>query len=474
MKILLINPPFYKLYNNNHSFTQYPLSLSYLAATISKETDCEVSVYNADFPNQVHHLTNQELTTTGFNNYLKNLNDPTANIWQQILSIIKKQKPDLIGITCNSQNYKSALNIAKIAKNYNQKIHTIIGGPHPSLSGKESINNPYIDICVQGEGEKTIVELIQTLQNHQDLDSIKGICFKKNKQLIKNPPREFISDLDSLSFPHQYITQTLIDHKKYSLSSFKGIFATRGCPNNCLFCGSKNIWSRHTRYRSPQNVVKEITSLMNHGHKYIRFEDDTFGGMNKQYIDTLCNLIIKKCPTIKWECEMNVSAVTKSTISIMKKAGCKLIQLGVESGNNQILKDIHKNITIQQAFSASKIIKKQNILLEVFFMVGFPQETQESLNDTLTAINKINANFTVYSIFTPYPGTEIFKYCKDNQLVDEHFNISLYNHQSPMNCFCLHLSPLEFRETVSKIENIIDKKNFSLKNRVQRFIIKKL
>lgn len=473
MKILLINPPFYKLYNDRHSFIQYPLSLGYLAAIIKKETNHQVLVYNAEFPTKIHRLKNKELTTTGFYNYLKNLNDPTANIWQQILTTIKKQKPDLIGLTCNSQNFKSALNIAKIAKDYNSKIHTVIGGPHPSLAGIESINNPYIDISIQGEGEKTIVELINALKNKKNLDSVKGICFKKNHKIIKNPPREFIADLDCLPFPHQYLSKTLINYSQHPLSAFKGIFATRGCPNNCMFCGSKNIWSRVTRYRTPKNVIKEIISLMKHGHKYIRFEDDTFGGMNQKYINTLCNLMIKKCPDIKWECEMNVSAVTDSTISIMKKAGCKLIQLGVESGNNQILKDIHKNITIEQAFSASQIIKKHKILLEVFFMVGFPQETEKSLNDTLNAINKINANFTVYSIFTPYPGTEIFSYCQNKHLVTDDFEISLYNHQSPLNCFCLHLSPSKFRELVSQIEKLIDKKNYSLKNNLQRFINKK-
>ena len=474
MKILLINPPFYKLYNDSHSFTQYPLSLGYLAATLKKETDCQVSVYDADFPDHIHRLKNKELTTFGFDNYLKNLNDPAADIWQQILKIIKKQNPDLVGITSNTQNFKSTLNIAKLIKTYNKKIPIIVGGPHPSLDGPASINNPYIDICVQGEGEKTIVELINALKNKKNLKTIKGICFKKNKKIIQNPPREFIPNLDSLPFPHQYIPKTLINYKKYPLISFRGIFATRGCPNNCMFCGSKNIWSRHTRYRSPQNIIKEITNLTKYGHQYIRFEDDTFGGMNKQYIDNLCNLMIKKCPGLKWECEMNVSAVTESTISLMKKAGCRSIQLGIESGNNQILKEIHKNITIEQAISASKIIKNHNILLEVFFMVGFPQETENSLNDTLNAINKIDANFTVYSIFTPYPGTEIFKYCQDKQLVDSNFDISLYNHQSPMNCFCLNLSPLKFRSLVSRIEKVIDRKNFTLKNKIQRFIAKKL
>jgi radical SAM superfamily enzyme YgiQ (UPF0313 family) len=213
------------------------------------------------------------------------------------------------------------------------------------------------------------------------------------------------------------------------------------------------------RFRSPNNIVREITALQNRGLRSVNFDDDIFGGANKQYIDDLCNALVSHRPRIAWSCELHVKLAEEETISLMKKAGCFEIYLGIESGNNEILKQIRKNITIEEALSAADIIKKHSILLNAFFMVGFPQETEDTLNDTVTAMKKIKCDQMIYSIFTPYPGTEAFEFCRKNKLIKDDFDLSLYNHQSPANCFCLNLSPERFRAFVSKIEKMVDKKN---------------
>jgi radical SAM superfamily enzyme YgiQ (UPF0313 family) len=143
----------------------------------------------------------------------------------------------------------------------------------------------------------------------------------------------------------------------------------------------------------------------------------------------------------------------------MKRAGCRLIQLGIESGNNELLKEIGKDITIQEALSACKIIKKHNITLQTFFITGFPQETEKTLKDTTAAMKKTNSDFIVYSVFTPYPGTEAFEVCKENGLIDNDFDISLYNHQSPANYFCGNIPREKFRIFLSKTEKMVDRIN---------------
>ena len=142
----------------------------------------------------------------------------------------------------------------------------------------------------------------------------------------------------------------------------------------------------------------------------ITFEDDTFG-INKDYIARLCDAIIAGCPGLKWSCELHVKLADEKIISLMKKAGCYSISIGIESGNNEILKKIRKNITIEEAMKVCRIIKKQGIELCGFFMVGFPYETEDTLKDTMIAMNKIDYDALVYSIFTPYPGTESFEFC---------------------------------------------------------------
>ena len=124
-----------------------------------------------------------------------------------------------------------------------------------------------------------------------------------------------------------------------------------------------------------------------------------------------------------------------------------------------MLKIIRKNFTIQQCYSACETIRKQGIQVTAFFMLGFPEETESTLKDTVTAMKKLNCNRICYSMFTPYPGTEAFEFCKENGLISDNYDVSLYNHQSPANCFCLNITPERFRVLASKVEKMVDRKN---------------
>jgi len=402
------------------------------------------------------------LSGEGFKSYLMNLKNLNYITWCEIKNVILDFRPSIIAITSKSQNFSSAENIARIAKSIDKTIIVIIGGPHPTMIGGKILINPDIDFCVRGEGEETIIGLLESIVEHKSVNAINGISFRENNKIIDNPPQKFIENLDRLRFPHLSAPAILKDYDQYPKSAFKYIFATRGCPYNCFFCGSRNIWGRKVRFRSPHNVVEEIISLQRMGVQSIHFDDDTFG-VNKKYLTELCLSIREKCPDISWSCEIHVNLVDDENISLMKSAGCNFISLGIESGNNYILKENRKNITIEKTLAAAKIIKKHNLWLSAFFMVGFPQETMETLNDTLAAIKKIPADGIVYSIFTPYPGTEAFEFCKDKGLIKDDFDVSRYNHQSPENCFCMFLSPEQFRKKVKEIENVVDRKTTMLR-----------
>ena len=464
-KILLIDPPYYRLFKDTYSLDRYSLGLGYLAGAINRETDWDVMVYNTDFCSKSETVKVSYLTHTGFDNYLNNLKHLSTPMWKEIKSTIKECRPDVVGISVKSQTFASACAVAKLAKEVSEEIVVIVGGPHPSMVKTEALSCPDIDIAVIGEGENTIVEFLNAIETNAEFCKIKGIIYRKNNRIVENPPREFIKELDSLCFPYEIAPKVLKDYNQYPLIAFRNIFATRGCPYNCFFCGSRKIWSRNVRFRSPDNIIREIKGLQKMGLKAIRFDDDTFG-VNKKYISDLCNAIIAHCPGLKWSCELHVKLVDEKIISLMKKSGCYSIQIGVESGNNKILKEVKKNITIEEAFAACKIIKKYGIELEAFFIVGFPQETEETLSDTVKAMKLTECDVINYSIFTPYPGTEAFDFCKEKGLISDDYNISLYNHQSPANCFCMNITPERFRLLVSKIEKMVDRK-YSL-NRMKR------
>lgn len=457
-KILLITPPFYRLYRDPQPYNEYPLGVGYLAGAIKTHTDWEVMVYNADFCSEPGVLEVEYLAGKGFYNYLNNLKDLHHYIWKEIISVLSEFKPSVVGISATSQTFASACNIASFVKDTFKDTIVVIGGPHASMLGAKILSNPDFNIVVKGEGEDTIVELLKTLESKGDLQKIKGISYRADGQIFENTPRELIGDLDSLSSPHEYAGEVLKDYEKYPLESFRNIMAIRGCPYNCFFCGSRNIWTQKVRFRSSENVIKEIQCLEKKGLRHFRFHDDTFG-VNGQYINNLCLALIAHCPGDTWDCEMHVKLVNDSTVALMKRAGCRLIQIGIESGNNQILKDIRKGITIEAALSAAAIIKKHNISLQTFFMVGFPQETEETLQDTARAMKKVAADYLAYNIFMPYPGTEAFEFCKTNGLIRDDYDITLYNHQSPLNCFCLNISPGRFRILASKIEKMVDRRN---------------
>lgn len=457
-KILLIEPPFYTLYKSTYSLSRFPLSLAYLSGMILNKTDWDVMVYNADFSTNSEYIENHYLTGEGFENYLRNLENHSGRVWREVKKTIEEYNPSVVGITAKSQNFASTCIVAKLAKEVNEDILVLAGGPHPSMVQRDVLECPHIDVSVKGEGELTIVELLNAVENKNGFEGVKGAFFKRNGEIIENPQREFIKDLDGFTFPHTVAPRVLKDFEKYPITGFKSILAIRGCPYNCFFCGSRQIWSRKTRFRSPGNIVEEIKGILDMGNKSVHFEDDTFG-VNKRYIKDLCRTISEHLPDVKWSCEMHVHLVDDEIISLMKKSGCYSVAIGIESGNNKILNDIRKRITVEEAIEACKTVKRHGLYLAAFFIVGFPQETEQTLKDTVCAMKMVDYDQIIYSIFTPYPGTEAFDYCKENGLLDDSYDVSLYNHQSPKNHFCLNIPKERLRELLSDIEKMIDRRN---------------
>ena len=457
-KILLIEPPFGRLFKDTYSLDRYPLGLAYLAGVIQQNTDWEVEAYNADFTPHSEMIKVSYLTGEGFLNYRRNLQEPFSPAWEEIQTALEEFRPDVVAISTKTQTYASARVVAHLTKQIDSDIRVLVGGPHPSIAGSDALDCPDFDVAILGEGEQTVVEVLNALDAGRKLNEIDGVAYREARKVVLTSPRKLIQDLDSLPFPHAAAPETLKNYDKYPLTAFKNVFAVRGCPYDCFFCGSRRIWSRTVRYRSVENVVAELRALQAKGLRFVHFDDDTFG-VKPSYIKELCEAITKSCPKLNWSCEMHVRLVNEQTISIMKRAGCFMIQIGIESGSNEILQAMRKGFTIEEAFEACRIIRRHHIRLQTFFMVGFPQETESTLSATVSAMKRIASNRVMYSIFTPYPGTEAYDLCLENDLIAEGTNPSLYFHQNPENCFCLHISPERFRELLTDVERTVDRRN---------------
>ena len=466
-KLLLIHPPFYRLFKDSFSLNSYPISLGYLAGSVKRDTDWDVLTYNADF-NTISHAGNYDIgfefrTGLGRQNYQKNINDFSVPIWQEVKKTISEYSPAIVGISTMTPNFISACNVARLAKEVDKNILVIAGGPHPSIAGKEALSSPDFDLCVKGEGEITLVEILKKIDAGESLSETKGIIYRSNGDLIENPPREYIKDLSNLCFPYETAPDVLKDFSLYPRQAFSNVFANRGCPYHCAFCGSRYIWSRHIRFRPINHLVEEIQHLQKMGVKTIYFCDDTFG-VNKDWIFEACTAIRNHCKGLKWSCQIHAHVVDDDVLKIMKKAGCYKVELGIESGNNEILKRMQKHITIERALEACKKIKKNGLELHAYFMAGFPGENENTLNDTVRAIKQVKGHVMI-SIFVPYPGTEIFDYCRQNGLVDDSFDIASMSHQT-MGYYSPDIAKSKFESMVKEIEKLVDTNN--RRYRIQR------
>lgn len=460
-RLLLIEPPFYRLYEMGLFLCNMPLGLGYLAGAVQAHTDWSVKVLNADFdPNGVPGCpTQKEMAGEGYRRYLANLADPGAPFWQEVKAHIQRERPTVMGISCKSQNFASARMLARLAKSVDPEMVVVVGGPHPSMAGETVFQELAIDVSVLGEGEATLPDLLDALVSGRDLANVPGILYRElGGTVARTPRREFIQDIDSLGYPHQAAPDALIGYESYPKEAFGFIFATRGCPFNCQYCGSRYLWSRKVRFRSPANVVEELRLLAAKGLTRIHFEDDTFGVV-KAYLLDLCKAIRDASLPLEWSCEISVKLVDDEVVAAMRAAGCWMIILGIESGNDAILASIRKGITVEQSCEAAKVVKRHGVKLYTFFMVGFARETRQSLEDTFNLMRSIGSDHLIYSVFTPYPGTDAFAECRDLGLVGEDFDVSLYNHQSPENCFCANIPKAEFRALAGEIEAFVDQYN---------------
>ncbi len=459
-RIMIIDPPFKRLYHDNASLVKFPLALGYLSGAVLKWTDWEVQAYNADFNPNKKAITIDNVTRIkeGMDRYLRTLEDPAAPIWEEVRAAIAEFDPDVVGISSKTQNFPSAMKIARIAKEHNPGTLVVLGGPHATLSTEKALDCPDIDVAALGEGEMTLVGLLEARQSGAPLSGVPGIAYRRRGRVALTPPRAQISDLDTLPFPSEAAPQVLRDYESYPPEAFGYVFSARGCPYSCTFCESKAIWTQKTRWRSPENVVRELDLLMERGVRYVYFDDDTFG-INPRYIEKLCGLIETECPGLKWGCEITVGVVKKRSVEHMRRSRCVRVNIGIESGNNQILRSVKKGHTIEKAYPAVDLCRQAGIEVGAFFMIGFPEETEETLRDTLTAIEKINADNIMLSIFTPYPGSELFQVCKDLGVVDDDFDITLHNHQSPENCFTAFIPRERFKELVRESMAVVERKN---------------
>ena len=466
-KLMLIEPPFYRLYHDQYCLVKYPLALGYLSGSVIKNTNWDVQTYNADFntTKKIFVPENDYISGKGFKRYLSSIKDFSLPIWDEVKKSISEYNPSVVGISAKTQNFISASIVAKITKEINPNIMVIAGGVHSTMNGSKVLDCKDIDFLSIGEGENTIVELLLALEKNKDLNSVDGIVFREKNKIIRTKPRSYVENLDSLDFPITNAPRILKDFEKYPKEAFGYVFASRGCPYACTFCESKSMWTRKVRYRSPENIVAELKEMKKLGINKVNFDDDTFG-VSKKNIKAMNDLMHSEIPDMTYTCETVVQlAKDENVVKDMKKGGCTATFVGIESGNNEILKKIKKTQTTVECIQAMDNLRKHGIESHAFIMVGFPDETEETFKQTMDFIPQLKPDGVIFSIFTPYPGSDIYDECKEKGIIKGDFDLALYNHQSPLNCFTKNISKERFYELREEAFKFVDKYNSKAKFR---------
>ncbi|MDO8733633.1 MAG: radical SAM protein [Elusimicrobiota bacterium] len=395
MKVLLINPPWITKGGiwQNVASCMPPFGLASIAAYLEK-SDVSVEIIDAD----ALKLTYEEIA-------------------RLLLTYSKRQKsiPEYVGITASTPTISSALIVSKTAKDIFPNAKIILGGVHPSVMAEDVLKEESVDFIVRGEGEETFREFITGV----DRKKITGLSYKEDKIIIHNPARAVISDINTLPFPAYH----LLPMEKYfpARGSYKklpavGMMTTRGCPGRCTFCLGSYL-GQQVRNRSSEKIFEEMFLLQDkYGIKEISFYDDVFT-TKKENVKNLCKKIINEKMNISWSCFARVDFVDEELLRAMKDAGCHQIMYGIESGDEQILKNIHKKISLEKVKEIVNITKKIGLDVRAAFMLGNPGETKETMQKTIDYAINLAPDVAIFNITTPYPGSEMFRWAKESGIL---------------------------------------------------------
>ncbi len=428
MKVMLLVPPGgYYAERWSKGSLMPPLGLGYLAAVL-EENDIPVEVIDA----YVEGYSLEELGER-----------------------LEKSKPDIVGITITTENRFEGFDTAVMVKETLPRAIVVAGGPHISLAAEDTLRGiPQIDLAVRGEGEYTLLDIVRAIEAEGGIlpstspifrgrnpplhssyikgsgfENIAGLSFRRGNDIIHNPPRPPIRDLDSIPFPARHLFpwdkyNFYLDVPGKGRLPAANIITSRGCPFSCNFCASSSMWGRRYRTASPERVIEEIELLKrDYKAKAIWFFDDTFN-LEKRRTEKICDLMIERSLNLYWYCEIRVDILTKDLLAKMKEAGCYCVAFGVESGSQRILDEvIGKGINIEQARRTVKWCRELGLLANPFFILSHPSETIKEAEKTMSLIREFSPNSQVsLSLLHVYPGTKLEETAKEKGIIPPGFS----------------------------------------------------
>ncbi|MFH1996754.1 MAG: radical SAM protein [Candidatus Omnitrophota bacterium] len=338
---------------------------------------------------------------------------------------LRAYAPMMAGISCYTPTVINGHAIASLIKKAMPSVVTVVGGPHVSALPEATLKEfQSFDAAVVGEGEEATVELADAVSRHSPVDSLQGVVVRKGDDVIFGGKRAPINDLDGLPFPARHLLKKELytgqSHRGFSRSflTITEIMTSRGCPNRCIFCASDVTMGRGVRFRSPGSVKREIGECVErYGCNHFTISDDTFT-LREERLYEICDEFARR--KLTWNCNARVWPLSRKMLTAMARSGCEGVTYGVESGSPRILKEIRKNITLDQVRNAFAWSREAGIrLVEADVIIGsHPSETKEDISMTRRLLIEISPDIVMISVIVPYPGTEVYEIMRTKGLIE--------------------------------------------------------
>ncbi|MDD5463235.1 MAG: radical SAM protein [Methylococcales bacterium] len=408
MKTCLISPPHIIRAEDEAGPHQWPLLSMVTLGTILKNKNKPVELLDLQL------LINKKILRFD------------RSFYKAAVKLIAASGADVLGFTAMCSNYPLALNLARECKRVNPRYKIIFGGPQATATGAESMRKfPFIDIVVYGEADVTLAEVIDRLEKGDNLTEVAGISYREGAKIVHNGRRELMRDLNELPLLDYGLAAPLSEYQGEQKSYVASIEVGRGCPYNCVYCSTSVHWGRKFRLKSAERIVAELTYLKKrYKIRTFLFQHDLFT-LDRQRLRELCELMIGQKLGIAWTCSSRIDSldVEDDTLALMARAGCKGIFYGVETGSERMQRLLNKNINLDRVEEVIKKTIKNDIPCAASFIIGFPEEKEADLNDTLNlALRLANIDYiskVQCNLIAPVAGTKLMADYKKDLIMTE-------------------------------------------------------
>lgn len=396
MRLALIYPPPWKIPDPG----QAPDSNGDGPPTGFKPTDID-----ADFFQMPYGMFTLGASALAQGHQVKLLN-LSAFPWTQVEEVVRAIGADVYGMSCYTANRRGVASVARAIKQWHPDATVVVGGPHVTALPEETLSFIHdIDAVALGEGEHTLLELLERRAASSSFQGMAGLAYRTNDGIVVGPRRDRIRDLDSLPSPHvRYRTHLFM--------------TSRGCPGDCTFCAKNTTWGRLYRTHSVEYVLDGLAAALERlPVRMILVKDDTFTADRKRAI-RICEAIRERRLNFLWSCDTRADVLNEEVLRAMRLAGCERLSLGVESGSPTILRNIRKKLKPEEVVRATRMAKKYGMQVRYFMMIGNRGETAATFKESLDFVRAAQPHQALFACLSIYPGTDDFKVLEKNGWVD--------------------------------------------------------